>query len=469
MAVGDILRRLFADDEEAANPRATRPARSGSEAAEREADVFVERLNRMLWQRRSILSGNIHLVGLQRIRQRLGAEWPRIADRAQDVAQKTIQRFCRPEDIFTRYDDLSFLIIFADLSVDQAQLRCHEIGEEIGRRLLGENFAAEATEVSTGVFETDGSLIFNAVSKESLLQRLLPEAGAAATAAAAAEAPAAAGQEDLPDTMPDFSFAQIDRTKALASMDVMYRPMWNLRHNAIANYFATAGAQNVFGDQLWDTALRREFADVLSPAEFDIYVARRALRDIAAYVARGQKVLLCWPIHFETIAGRTGRNAYIDLCREIPDPVRQLLIFEVDGLPEGTPQSRLLDVLSVLKPFCRGQTVRVPWTFRQFSQVTGTGLNGIGLDLAAAPRGDAERIRILEEFAGGAAKVGLRCYAHGLNSRAQALAALAAGFESIDGDAVERMVDLPGQMVRFNIEDLYRAIKLGLPRAGQRV
>lgn len=457
MAIGDILRRLFVEDE-AETLRAPRPGQNGTVAAQRDVDVFAERLNRILWQRRSILAGNIHLVGLQKIRVRLGAEWPRIADRAQEVAQKTILRFCKPDDIFTRYDELSFLIIFSDLSVDQALLRCHEIGEEIGRRLLGDSFAIEATEVSTGVFETDGSLIFNAVSKEEVLRRLLPPDATAAATTATAGGETAEGEATSLDGLPDFSFAQVDRTEALASMNVMYRPMWNLRHKAIANYFVTAGAVSVFGDQLWDTSLRREFGDILSPAEFDIYVARRALRDMAANVAQGQKMLLCWPVHFESIAGRIGRQAYIGLCRDIPDAVRQLLIFELDGLPEGTPQSRLLDVLSVLKPFCRGQIVRVPWAFRQFSQMTGTGLNSIGFDLAAAPRGDAERIRILEDFAAAAAKIGFRCYAHGLNSRSQALAAMAAGFEWIDGEAVEHMVALPGPMMRFNLDDLYRSV-----------
>lgn len=450
MAIGDMLRRLFADDEVGTRPAAPVGRAAARDGTARETEDFTDRLNRMLWQRRSILSGNIHLVGLQKVRDRLGEEWPRISDRAQDVALKVLQRFCRADDIFTRYDDLSFLIIFSDLSLDQAQLRCHEIGEEIGRRLLGENFAVEATEISTGVFETDGSLIFNVVDKDDLLQRLMAEKQADTTAAPEREA--------ADEGLPDFSFAQIDKTKALASMELMYRPMWNLRHKAIANYFATAGAHNVFGDRLWDTALRQEYDGVLSSAEFDIFIARRALRDMAAGVAQGQKVLLCWPIHFETIAARLGRQAYIELCREIPDAMRQLLIFEIDGIPEGTPQSRLLDVLAVLKPFSRGQIVRVPWNFRQFGQMTGTGLSSIGFDLSAAPRGDAERIRIMNEFAAAAAKTGLRCYAHGLNSRSQALAALAAGFEWINGEAVERLVDLPGRMMRFNIDDLYRGI-----------
>lgn len=457
MAIGDLVRRLFAEDKTTISPSAG-SGRGKSGTSSNEVDVFTERLNRILWQRRSILSGNIHLVGLQKIREQLGVEWLRIADRAQDVAQKTIQRYCKQDDIFTRYDELSFLIIFADLTAEQAQLRCHEIGEEIGRRLLGENFAAEATEVSTGVFETDGSLVFSAVNKGDLLRRLLSEEVIASATTPTEGARTEGKPEEQIGSLPDFSFAQIDSTKALASMDIMYRPMWNLRHKAITTYCATAGAINVFGDQLWDTSLRREFEDVLSPAEFDIFVARRALRDMAAGVSRGQKVQLCWPVHFETIAGRVGRNAYIDLCREIPDAVRQLLILELDGMPEGTPQSRLLDVVAVLKPFCRGLLVRLPWDFRQFGRLAGNGLIGVGFDLSAAPRGDAERIRIMNEFAASATKTGLRCYAHGLKSRSQALSALAAGFEWINGDAVERMVDLPGQMMRFNLDDLYRTI-----------
>lgn len=447
MAIADLLRRLFADDGVEVFD-AAQPARRAGPASD--DDLLLERLGRLLRDRRSVLSGNIHLIGLQRIRDRAGSEWPRIADRARDITLKVLQRFCGPDDLFTRYDDLSFLVIFPALPREQAQLRCHDIGEEIGRRLLGEKFSAEAAAVSTGVFEVDGSLIFSTVNRQDLIQRLLSGDAVKNT------------EEDPPslaeDVLPDFSFAQLDKTKALASMELMYRPMWNLRHKAIANYFAAAGALNIFGGRVWDSALRREYEGVLSPAEFDTYIARRALRDMAANVARGQKVLLCWPIHFETMAGRIGRSAYIDLCREIPDTVRQLLIFELDGMPQGTPQSRLLDVLAVLKPFCRGQIVRVPWNFRQFGPLTGIGLNGVGFDLSMAPRDDGDRINILNDFSAAAAKVGLRCYAHGLSSRAQALAALAAGFEWINGDAVERMVDLPGQMMRFNLDDLYRGV-----------
>ncbi len=461
MALGDYLRSLFGDDTPDI-PDANRERRAPSRTDTAQTDALLNKLDRMLWERRAVLSGNIHLVGLQKIRAHVGdSEWRRISDRAQDIAQKTIQRYCGPDDVFTRYDDLSFLIIFSALTVEQAQLRCHEIADEIARRLLGENFVAEASEVSTGVFETDGSLLFNVVNKKDLIQRLTAENPFAGPGAPTnREAPADATPADTlaEEELPGFSFAQYDKATALATIRIMYRPMWNLRHKAIANYFVTASGENIFKKRITDSALREEYSRILSPAEFDIFVARSALRDLSNGIAQGNRVLLCWPIHFETLASRANREAYINLCRDIPDPIRQLLIFELDGLPDGAPQSRLIDMRSALAPFCRNMIVRLTHDFRNFGQMAGIGLGGVGFSLSGHTASDEARIQMMNDFVERAAQVGLRCYVHGLSNRAQVLSAIAAGFEWVDGEGVYRPSDLPGRMIRFNLDDLYRGL-----------
>src|SRR5690606_41809145 len=110
MAFGELFRRIF--NEGAAETRVEAPLSRGvrSAATPGDMDGFSQQLNQLLLQQRSILSGNIHLVGLSKIQEQLGPEWPRIADRAQDVAQKVIQRMCQPTDVFTQYDSLSFII-----------------------------------------------------------------------------------------------------------------------------------------------------------------------------------------------------------------------------------------------------------------------------------------------------------------------------------------------------------------------
>lgn len=438
MAPSDDLRRVF-DNVEAVE------LFDAPDTSVAPPDDLVAKLGRILQGRRTLLSGNIHLVGLGRIRDRLGADWPRIAARAQEIAQKSIQRACGADDIFTRYDELSFLIIFASLTPEQAQIRCHDIGAEIGQRLLGENFATEAVEVSTGIFEADGSLTFSAVDRRDLIKRLV-EAGRKAVP------PSSPADDELPD----FSFARIDKAKALASIEVMYQPMWNLRHKAISNYFATAGSKSVFGEQLWDDALRAEYADVLTPVEFDVFVARRVLHDAAGFLAQGGRSLIGWPVHFETLATRASRDAYVELCRDIPDAVRKLLILELDGLPEGVASSRLVEMLGILRPFCRSLIVRVPSDFKRFDLFAGIPLGGVGFSLSGNPGSDQQRIGVMNDFVEAASRAGLRSYVHGLGNRAQALAAAAAGFEWINGIAVDRPAELPKPMTRFRIQDLYR-------------
>jgi len=450
MSIGDLLKGLFSDD---APPRPRPASAAAAGNVEPVLNDLTERLNKMLWNRRAILSGNIHLLGLSRIKEHVGSDWPRIAERAQDIAHKAIQRVCTPDDVFTRYDELSYLVIFANLTKDQAQLRCVEIAEDIARRLLGDNFVDEAAEVSTGVFETDGSLIFNAISKQDLIKKLTGQLSSRASVQKGS------GGSEEEETEPSFDQFQMDKTKALASLRVLYQPMCNLRHQVVANYFAVATATNVFGATIWDTAVRAEFAAVLSSTEFDVFVARNVMRDLGGHMAKGIRILMGWPVHFDTLATRANREAYFEVCREIPETIRQLLVLELDGLPEGVPNSRLLELTTVMKSFCRTIIVRVPADFRRFEVFQGCNLGAVGFSLSGVSATDAQRISLMNKFVEAASRAHLKAYVHGLSSRAQVLAAVTAGFEWIDGVAVEKPVQAPGQMHRFSVEDLYRDLE----------
>jgi hypothetical protein len=460
----DRLKRMIgvsdAEAEAEAAPAGRPPAidRDISDAGnpEKLAGDFIARLSRVLGERRSVLSGNINLVGLGAVREKLGVEWPRYAARAQNVADHCIRNAIGSEDIHFRYDELRFLIVFGTLNRDQAQARCLKIAEEIARRLLGEKFEESAAQVETCVVEADGTLVFSALTKEDLLQRLTG-GDAAAREASGADAPESGGGEGGENGMPDFSFAKIDKAKALSLIRIVYRPVWSLKQKAITTYFAAPTAMNVFGRLLEDTELRHEYAKTVSSVEFDIFLARAALTGLANLVGKGHRVLLCWPVDFETIATRQSRETYLAQCREIPDAVRQLLVLEVDRLPRGAPQSRIVECVSALRPFCRSVFVRIQPELRRLAPVAGAGAGAVGF---ASPRqmDDAQCMRLMNEFAEQSAKLGLRSYVRGLIGRPQVLGAIAAGIDYIDGPIVYHEGDLPGPMRRFDIDEIYRDV-----------
>jgi hypothetical protein len=70
----------------------------------------------------------------------------------------------------------------------------------------------------------------------------------------------------------------------------------------------------------------------------------------------------------------------------------------------------------------------------------------------------ATLIEKLPQFAERANRQGLRTYVHGLSSTAMATAAITAGFDYVDGDAVATIADTPSDAYPFTVENLYASI-----------
>jgi len=420
------------------------------------ANEFLGRLADIVRRRPNVLTGSVNLVGLEKIRARLGENWHSHAERAQDIATQCIRRHLGPDDVFLRYDEMKFLVVFAHLTREPAQAKSFQIAEEIGQKLLGAQFEESAAQVESGVMEGNGAYIFSALDKQDLVGRLAAKAGDNPHPSTK-RGDEADGAEGAEDAAPDFSFARVDKAKALASIRIVFRPMWSPSRKVIATYYASPTATNVFGMPIRDSDLRREYANVLTPLEFDQFVTRAVLKRLAELIAKGQRVLICWPLDFETVATRPTRTAFLMLLKDVPDAIRQLLVFELDLMPAGTPQSRLVEIATSMKPFCKAVFLRVPPDFRKGANVAASGISATGFTMASHAR-DEDAIRMIEEFGDHCAKVGMRSYIRDLTSRAQALAAIGAGVDFVDGASVERPGDLPGPMRKFEIDDLYRNV-----------
>lgn len=58
------------------------------------------------------------------------------------------------------------------------------------------------------------------------------------------------------------------------------------------------------------------------------------------------------------------------------------MVFEIGDLPDGVPQSRLLELVGSLRPFCRGVAVELPPHLPSYGVYQGCGLHAISLPLS---------------------------------------------------------------------------------------
>ncbi len=100
--------------------------------------AFENRLTELTDDQKIGSAGKMSLFGLEDIKAELGDRWAGMAERARLVAEQVITRRMAANDVYAPFDEDSFLILFADLSEEQAAIKLTVIANEIHERLLGE-------------------------------------------------------------------------------------------------------------------------------------------------------------------------------------------------------------------------------------------------------------------------------------------------------------------------------------------
>jgi hypothetical protein len=447
------LRRNLADflDPKEGQKTPVAPARAETHAAAGDAPSsvgFNEQLKHLLEQtgQSTALSGRLFFIGLQKIKDRFGSEWERMAERAHRIARKTIERHLAPGDIFSAVQGVTFVIVFASLSKEQAQLKCVMIGDEIAKALLGEN-GAELLEVKAAVARIDGS--FDLKSLPTTVEGMM---------ASLADENADGGVDAVEDaSMPATVAAQALRQELLGGLKFAYRPMWDQTRNVISTYrcfglVPTSDVGSAMGDA--ECAIG---GDDEATARLDEAVQQRVLTDLDDMMRDHRRLLLTLPVHFQTLASVARRRSYIGvLSGRLDAEARKLLVIDLAGVPDGVPQSRLVELITPLRQRCRGVMLRVALETADFTHVKGAGAAAVGCDIGSHPGPEFTLMQQMNRFNRAAAKVPVPTYLQGAQSLSQVAAALGAGFNYIDGEAVAKAIDHPHSIADFHLADLYR-------------
>lgn len=84
------------------------------------------------------MAGCVQLLGLDRVKERLGRKWPEFADRVLLIAQQVLDQHLGPGDIYRSIDDASFQICFESADETWAKALVATISADIEGRILSD-------------------------------------------------------------------------------------------------------------------------------------------------------------------------------------------------------------------------------------------------------------------------------------------------------------------------------------------
>jgi hypothetical protein len=389
---------------------------------------LVAHLRKVIANAGTALAGRVNLLSLSHVKEHFGPSWPRVAERAERIARSAIEHNLSPGDIYAKWDDFDFLLMFAELSAEAAQVKCAVLAEQIARELVGEE-GEKLIAVKTAILRRDGDLDFENVPVKTALSQLIQDTAAIGEAGSAGAGTCEGAAQNAPDPGPQWQ--ELITTRALrtnpqvppsldeelAGLRVRFRPIWDATHrNAVLNQCVPLLMAPESEEVCWPA----EFVignDAAALARIDIATRQAAMASIARLVRQDQRVLLTVPVHFDTLGKLAARLDYIRALDRLSAVEQRLLLFELLGVPRGVLQARLLELILPLRARVYGVIARVDLNWRDFTPIAANGLRAVGLDVGAYIGPEEMLCDELLRFERNARKAGLFVYVHGVRSR----------------------------------------------------
>lgn len=262
-------------------------------------------------------------------------------------------------------------------------------------------------------------------------------------------------EESVDPTAPTRDGHKVGPGTMASGVHFIFRPLWFVKKRVISNYFCIPVVTKAEGgfDSGYDVLRDPRAPEQIR--ELDILTLNRVARELSLLEKQKLPSLLCLPVHFETLATQRHRIEYANICASVLGRGKPRVVFELVGLPDGIPQSRIQGLAQTVKPFARTVMARFDLSHRTFAAYNAAGLSTVGADIYGDHRAEKVLMKEMDDFVEAASKNGLHTYIHGVHSLSLNTAAICSGFDYVDGYAITSVEEGAKDIRFFDINTPY--------------
>jgi GGDEF domain-containing protein len=377
-------------------------------------------------------AGKLQLLNLDELKKGAGDKWEAMAERARHVAQQVISHRLAPSDILAPYDDDSFVVLFAELTEEQARMKAAAIARELRERLLGELGPESKNWVKAFV---------------TGIEDISPVSGEEATDLGLAQLRALDDKFNQADDVAPEQLApnDVELQRRVGEVGVSYRPTFLVSRGIIG--LAEARTQRLDSlNRLLTGANAYPKNDAAVIFEIDRTVMTRAFQHLRDIVKDGRTPgILYITLHLQTLIAHSS-GQIIDLLRFLPVELRRFVIVGLNGQPQNAPRARIFELAQEVQPFCRSITLQVPADFHEFERAARMKISAVGLDLEEPDLGEVTPTLFSSQIlpmASAARAAGIQSFLYGIRRKEVAKAARDAGFTYLNGPIVAKEIRRP--------------------------
>lgn len=413
-----------------------------------DADVR-NRLKLLLEQQSTVCAGQLVIVGLDAIRDKLGDGWVRYRDRVHSHFDKVVESTLAPSEVTLRISDDKYVVVFHERDQAASQVVCEKILSQVHDTFLGSPELA-------------------GLSLDSIVMTLDPQSLARSMGLELENGSAPVGPPEAEKVPAAKPAPAVIRKKAgpfeVAKQDIWYLPVWDLENQLIYSYLPTIirnkGRRRVAGySALEDTR------DPKQIRALDMHLMERGLRDLLEFHKSGGKSFVVLPVHYETLERSETRGQLHRLCMSVPANVRSQVMFLLTGLTPGHPPWRVFEYATMLSQLGRMTFAEIDARWDNLGRLQDLPIRGVSVRLDDDFRPPARIAKDLVRIQAFCAANRMFVSLNGVYSLDLATSARGIGAKFVSGHYVLGAVDKPQQALALDWMDIYH-LMAGAESAG---
>jgi hypothetical protein len=381
-----------------------------------------------------IAAAKLHVLHLDPIKAKLGDKWERLSNLVHTLFERTLYQTQGPRDHFLLVDELSYVVTFHDLSLEEAGLACAAVARKVCELLFGSDIDDIAVRSLVG--PVSAALLSGKLGDAAKIAEILERRGGEIIVTAKSGNPGWQLRKVRSDAQwqPAGWIRKAHELAADTGIRPGFFPLWDLKSLRSASFFCSAysGAErNMVSVR---RALARANESQITGAEIAFL---NATAEYAHRVHAAQKVCsLGVGVSYETLSGFHSRIHFIGALKAIVTVPACPLLLRVERVLPGTPLGRLAEIIAMLNV----PNVRVTVEFQSLRAIPELdirlGVAGLGASLRNLEGGDLAVA--VQKLARRAAEQKAFAFLHDIDTAEMLAIAVQHGIRFGSGSAIER-------------------------------
>lgn len=338
-----------------------------------------------------LAKGMVNVLSFEALAAHMGDRWALRREHVWEHVERTLRRRLEPRGVFVRVGDSEVVLAVAAASAFEAQTQSVECLREVMNFFLGREAEADLVVRRLHGIGPEG-LVTSPVDLNALPDPgdIAPVAGPSAASPtgeampvlAQVPAPAAAAEPWAPPlTGRRYPSPLVSRAGKVVEMAVEVVPIWRLSTGLVSSFHL----QKVVDPEALVGDYEKDAADMA------VFACMCALLEESE--GKAGPFGLHVPVNFATLASQPARLRLLHMCRAQHDLMRDVVVFELEGVDSGAPEGRLHEVVGLIKPFCKAVLVRADHNAPALSALKAAGARGLTFDLVLErPRPGTDKV-----------------------------------------------------------------------------